>query len=39
LIPDAGHMALEEKPEAVHEIGAFLSGQWPPTANEIRGSR
>jgi proline iminopeptidase len=39
LIPDAGHMALEEKPEAVHEIGAFLSGQWPPTANEIRESR
>ena len=39
LIPGAGHMALEEKPEAVHEIGAFLSGQWPPTANEIRGSK
>ena len=39
LIPDAGHMALEEKPEAIHEIGAFLNGQWPHTANEIRGSR
>jgi pimeloyl-ACP methyl ester carboxylesterase len=39
LIPDAGHMALEEKPEAVHEIGAFLSGHWPPIAKEIRGSR
>lgn len=39
LIPGAGHMALEEKPEAVQEIGAFLSGKWPPTANEIRGSR
>ena len=39
LIPDAGHMALEEKPEAIHEIGAFLNSQWPHTANEIRGSR
>lgn len=39
LIPDAGHMALEEKPEAVHEIGAFLNGEWPPAAIEIRGAR
>lgn len=37
LVPGAGHMALEEKPEAIHEIGAFLSGQWPPAANEITG--
>ncbi|MFI5095792.1 MAG: alpha/beta fold hydrolase [Candidatus Acidiferrales bacterium] len=39
LIPDAGHMALEEKPEAAQEIAAFLSGKWPPSANEIKGSR
>jgi proline iminopeptidase len=39
LIPGAGHLALEEKPEALQEIGAFLSGKWPPTATEIKGSR
>ena len=39
LIPNAGHMALEEKPEALQEIAKFLNGKWPTTAREMRGSR
>ena len=39
LVPNAGHWALVEKPEALREIRTFLGGKWPPAAKEIRGSR
>lgn len=39
LIPNAGHMALEEQPEALQEIAKFLNGKWPTTAREMTGSR
>jgi len=39
LVPDAGHMALEEKPDALKDIGIFLNGKWPPTANEMSSPR
>jgi len=39
LIPKEGHMALEEKPQALEEIGAFLRGKWPRTAKKMIGPR
>lgn len=39
LVPGAGHWALVEKPEALREIGTFLTGKWPTAAKEIRGSK
>lgn len=39
LVPDAGHMALEEKPDALQDIAIFLNGKWPPTAKEMSSRR
>lgn len=35
LVPDAGHMVVEEKPETIHQIDEFLGGKWPAAAKEI----
>jgi len=35
LVPNAGHLVLEEQPRAIDEIAAFLRDQWPAGSSPV----